>query len=60
MIIESVCGCLVVDSNPTPYPYTHPIQFMSMEKVLFLDIQKHESFCEKSQAIKDEMEEGTP
>ena len=52
MKVKSICGCVSYNMLTTPYPYTHPIRINGMDN---LDIQKHESSCEKALAIRDEI-----
>ena len=69
LTMQSICGCLVYNSNTTPesYPYTHPIRPMQLgysEKnvknyVIYgivINIKNHELSCKKAQDIKDGIE----
>ena len=66
--MQSICGCLVYNSNPKPepYPYTHPIRPMQLgysEKYvknyvyygIYMNIQNHELSCEKALSIRDDI-----
>ena len=61
MRIESICRCIVFDSNPEPHPYTHPVRTMNMRKSPSkvpswdISIQEHEMACGKAQSIKDDI-----
>ena len=68
LTMQSICGCLVYNSNTKPYPYTHPIRPMQLgypEKSvknyvycgIAINIQNHELSCEKALTIKDATEE---
>ena len=52
MKISSICGCISYNGLIVSYPYTHPIRPASVDR---LDIQKHESSCEKALSIRDDI-----
>ena len=52
MKVKSVCGCIAYNGLTVAYPYTHPIK---PHNAGMLDIQKHESLCEKALTIRDEI-----
>ena len=52
MKISSICGCISYKVLTVAYPYTHPTRTHNVD---MLDIQKHESSCEKALSIKDDI-----